>query len=72
MKLANNKIGNIATVILLVFAVSSTLALIPAVSAHDPPVDIPTWAYISASPSTVGTGQSITIVMWLNDYPITE
>ncbi len=71
MKLANNKIGNIATVILLVFAVSSTLALIPAVSAHDPPVDIPTWAYISASPSIVGTGQSITIVMWLNDYPIT-
>jgi hypothetical protein len=63
------KISAIAFILLLTFAAS--IATLPTVYAHDPPWTTPTWAYMSIAPKTVGVGQQIIIVMWLNDYPRT-
>jgi hypothetical protein len=40
--------------------------LVPTTSAHTPAWNIPTYAYINASPNPVGTGQSVEVIMWLN------
>lgn len=71
MKILKNKtkISAIAFVLLLTFA--ATMATLPTIYAHDPPWTTPTWAYMSVAPKTVGVGQQIIIVMWLNDYPRT-
>lgn len=71
MKFVVKKTSIIAAALLLLLAVSSIFAILPTVTAHDPPIDIPTWSYISASPSTVGVNEPITLVIWLNDYPYT-
>jgi hypothetical protein len=64
MKTAKDKKA-IAITLLLIFAVSSLL-LIPAVSAHDPPWEITSFAYIWASPDPVGVNQRVLIVMWVD------
>ncbi|XES77433.1 MAG: PQQ-binding-like beta-propeller repeat protein [Candidatus Bathyarchaeia archaeon] len=71
MKFVNKKMSVIAIALLLMLAASSMFAVLPAVTAHDPPIDIPTWSYISASPSKVGINEPVTLVIWLNDYPYT-
>ena len=45
--------------------------LVWATFSHDPPWDIPTWSYVSASPRTVGVGEYTQIVFWLDKYPPT-
>ena len=44
------------------------LIVVPA-SAHTPPWTIPTYAYITASPSPIGVNQPVTIVFWLDKVP---
>ncbi|MDR0493208.1 MAG: hypothetical protein LBH74_06200, partial [Nitrososphaerota archaeon] len=39
--------------------------------AHDPPWSVPTYAYVTVSPTTVGVGQYTLVVMWLDKYPPT-
>jgi outer membrane protein assembly factor BamB len=51
--------------------ISAILVALPAVTAHDPPQTIPTYAYVSCSPRTVGVGQYTLIVFWLDKYPPT-
>jgi hypothetical protein len=63
------RISAIAFVLLLTFG--AILATLPTIYAHDPPWQTPTWAYMSVAPKTVGVGQQIIVVMWLNDYPRT-
>lgn len=70
MFLKNEKFSAIALILLLSFVVFIT-ALAPIVGAHDPPWTIPTYAYVSASPDTVGVGQYTLITMWLDKYPPT-
>ncbi|MCW4018852.1 MAG: PQQ-binding-like beta-propeller repeat protein [Candidatus Bathyarchaeota archaeon] len=48
-----------------------TMCALPAATAHDPAWDIPTYAYITASPTPVGVNQPVTLVMWLNLVPPT-
>ena len=69
MKKLNNKLFAIA--IALILLTSSALVLMPSnnVSAHDPPWEIPTYAYINASPNPVGVGQDVLIVVWLDKIP---
>ena len=50
---------------------ASIFAILPSVNAHTPPWNIPTYAYVSFSPNTVGVGQYTQIVMWLDKYPPT-
>ena len=54
---------------MLTFA--TTFVALPIVSAHDPAWDIPTFAYVSTTPTTVGVGQTTLVVMWLNTPPMT-
>jgi hypothetical protein len=70
MKTYKNKI-KISAVTFLLMLSFAFLATLPTISAHDPAWEIPTWSYISVSPSTVGVGQNVLLVFWLNDYPIT-
>ena len=44
----------------------ASIMVLPSTTAHTPAWSIPTYAYINASPSPVGVGQSVEIIMWLN------
>ena len=66
MKLLNNKTIAIAVAIFLMLSMSASLLLVPTASAHTPPWQIPTYAYINASPNPVGVGQGVEVIMWLN------
>jgi len=59
----------IAIALLLIFTVSSWLFLMRAVSAHDPPWEINSFAYIVAAPNPTGVGEYVSICMWV-DTPL--
>ena len=68
----NKNYSKIFTITLItILSISSIAAVLPTVLAHDPPWEIPTWAFMSISPDPIGVNQETLIVMWLNDYPIT-
>ncbi|MFB3888093.1 MAG: hypothetical protein ACE14S_01265 [Candidatus Bathyarchaeia archaeon] len=48
----------------------SFLAL-PVTSAHTPPQTYPTFAYLALSPSPVGVGQNVYVIMWVSPNPPT-
>ena len=50
---------------------SATILTLPVVVAHDPAWSIPTYAFVSCAPNTVGVGQYTLIVMWVNIQPVT-
>ncbi len=56
---------------MLTITITSVFAALPSVSAHTPPWQIPTYSYITASPSTVGIGQTVTLAFWLDKLPPT-
>ena len=56
-------VSTIALVLVLTFAA------LPIVSAHDPPWEVPTYAYISVSPNPVGVDQTVFVVFWLDKIP---
>jgi hypothetical protein len=57
--------------IILLLAISAVIVSVPATNAHTPPWNIPTWAYLSASPNKAGIGETVLLVMWLNTIPPT-
>jgi hypothetical protein len=57
--------------LILVLAVSMLMASMSTVSANTPPQTHPTWAYIALSPSPVGVGQSVYVIMWVSPNPPT-
>jgi hypothetical protein len=63
----------LTVLLILVLAVSSLIGLgtVSTAKAHSPPQTFPTYAYVSAAPYTVGVGQQITVVMWLDRFPPT-
>ncbi len=70
MKLQRNKTLS-TTALILILTVSAIMVSMPAANAHTPAWNIPTYAYVTCSPSTVGVGQYTQIVMWLDKYPPT-
>jgi outer membrane protein assembly factor BamB len=60
-------ITTIALILTLTFA--ATLLTLPIVTAHDPPKEIPTYAFIVASPNPVGAGQTAFVVFWVVGLP---
>jgi outer membrane protein assembly factor BamB len=66
-----NKTKTTAIAIFLVLTITATLVALPLVSAHDPGWNIPTYAYVTCSPSTVGVSDYTLIVMWVDKYPPT-
>jgi hypothetical protein len=73
MKYSKNKTkSTLITMILILATLSSALIFMPVVNAHDPPwTNVPTYAYVTISPGTVGLGQYVVIVMWVNTLPPT-
>ena len=66
---SKSKISAIALV--LVLTISATFFALPIVSAHDPPWDVPTWAFIALRNDIIGVGQQVLILFWPNSYPPT-
>jgi len=64
-----SKVTAIAFVLMLTFA--ATFVALPIVSAHDPPLEVPTWAYISLTNNVIGVGQQVVIIYWPNAVPPT-
>jgi len=56
----------ILALVLTLLMAAWTFAAIPVSSAHTPSWNVPTYAYLSASPTTIGVGQLTQLVMWLD------
>ena len=64
-----NKILAIAISLLLMISIATSITLSPTATAHTPPWQIPTFAYVIALPNPIGVGQSTTIYMFLGNPP---
>ncbi|MCL2359274.1 MAG: PQQ-like beta-propeller repeat protein [Nitrososphaerota archaeon] len=53
---------------LLIITVSASAFALPAL-ARNPPVDVKTYAYVTASPNPAGVGEQVNLVFWLNLPP---
>src|SRR5665648_517495 len=67
MRLLKNKVIANVTTIILIMAISATIALIPTANAHSPPWIVTSYPYIVAAPNPVGVGQTVAVVMWVDD-----
>jgi hypothetical protein len=65
----NHTIPAIALILLLTF--SAFIAILPVADAHDPPIEVSTYAYLAISPNPVGINQPIFLIMWLHAAPYT-
>jgi len=66
MQIGKNKTISIAISILFIFSMSASMMLIPTASAHTPPFQIPTYAYVNVAPNPIGVGQQCYVIMWLD------
>ncbi len=71
MKVPRNKTKATLFALVLTLTFAVTFVALPIVSAHDPPWQTPTWAFLSVAPNPIGVNQQVIVVMWLNDYPRT-
>ncbi len=71
MKILKNKVTTMAIIILFLLSMSVSITLTQITSAHTPPYQIPTYAFLSISPNLVGVGQTINVNMWINFVPPT-
>ena len=62
MKISKNKLLLSISLILLL-TVTGLIASLPLISAHDPPADQTTYAYIELAPNPVGVDQTAFVVM---------
>ena len=60
------KIATTIFSMILILSIAIPVFLIPTATAHSPPWQIPTYAYLVAEPNPVGVGQSITVYMWVD------
>jgi hypothetical protein len=74
MQITKNRMMTYVTALFLVLTITATsvFVFLPLTSAHDPPWIVPTNAYVSCSPSTVGVNQYTVIVCWLDRYSPTS
>ena len=70
MKTLKNKIAAITIALFFILSMTASTMLIPSSSAHSPPWQIPTFAFVAATPNPIGVGQTASVSMWLtNFYP---
>jgi outer membrane protein assembly factor BamB len=67
-KTSNKTISTIIAILLMSTIAIPIFAILPSTNAHDPPWDVPTYAYINAAPNPVGVNQTVNVVFWLNAY----
>ncbi len=61
----------LASTLLLILFFSGSLATIPAIAAHTPPWQVPTFLFATVAPNPIGVGQPTTVIFWLNQPPPT-
>jgi hypothetical protein len=66
MKNSKGKTAAILIAVFLMTSIGASTTLMPIANAHVPSQQLTTNAYITAFPTTVGTGQTTLIYMWLN------
>ena len=66
MKITKNKTIAIAIAMFLMLSIGASMVLIPTANAHTPAWNITTFAFIKASPSPIGAGQTATVIMWVD------
>jgi len=71
MKILKNKTTAIAIALFLMFSMSASTILIPTTSAHTPPINYPTYAFISVQPNPVGIGQQVSVNFWIDKAVLT-
>ena len=71
MKSLKNKSKLSAIAFALVLTVATMLVALPAVSAADPPLEVPTWCYVTVTNNPIGVNQQLVLVYWINAYPPT-
>ncbi len=59
----------ISFAIMLIISMTASMIL-PNVSAHTPPIQVPTYAFINVAPEPIGIGQQATVAFWLDKVPI--
>jgi hypothetical protein len=70
MKELENKTTASMIALFLVLTIAASLTL-PVANAHTPAWNVPTYAYLTASPDPIGVNQPVTLVFWLDKYPYT-
>ena len=71
MKFVKSKKSAILIVLLLMISMSTSMAFVPNVRAHSPPLQIPSYAFLNVAPNPAGIGQTVTVDMWLGQVPPT-
>ena len=71
MQISKNKTAAIAIAIFFILSMTASTMLLPTTNAHSPAWTIPTYAFVTAAPNPIGIGQYTTIVMWLDQIPLT-
>ncbi|MCW4005834.1 MAG: hypothetical protein NWF04_04465 [Candidatus Bathyarchaeota archaeon] len=56
---------------MLLLTMPIVFTALPTATAHDPPIDIPTFAYIEVFPNPTGVNQPVNIFAWLDKVPPT-
>jgi hypothetical protein len=69
VKFSKSKTVAIAFASFLILAMAVSLVALPAVNAHEPPWDIPTYAKLGFSANPIGVGQTTIIYMFLGNPP---
>ena len=67
LKNRRNKLIATTITVLLMFVMTSSLVLLPSY-ASNPPVNVPTYAYVTVTPNPVGVNQYCTIVVFPDKY----
>ncbi len=65
---SRTKITSVAIALLMIFSMTASLMFLPSANAHTPAWNVPTTAYVTCAPGTIGLGQYTTIVAWVDRY----
>ncbi len=71
MQNLKSKTMAILIALFLTISMSASMILVPSASAHTPPQNNPTIAFINVAPSPCGLGQSVNVGFWLAEPPPT-
>ncbi|HTY74782.1 MAG TPA: PQQ-binding-like beta-propeller repeat protein, partial [Candidatus Nanoarchaeia archaeon] len=61
---SKNKMTATSIALLLMLIMTTSLVLLPSSHASTPPVNLPTYSYVTVTPPTIGLGQYVTIVVF--------
>ena len=65
-----NKILAFGFAMLFMLSLPASILLLPTTSAHTPPWQVPTYAFMVVAPNPIGVGQQTTVAFWLDKVPI--